>query len=813
MSETVEREDSTARKSLSWRFWRIGRYLIACAIGGLILLVACHVLLANLMPPGLLARELLIQTVKEQTGRTLTVKGATKLSWLSSIRLRLNDIVLSAPPDATGPAPLTADSLELEIRITDFWKGQFEVTEISLRRPVFTMAAGDPLLVRVAEGEVSAGGIPQQINIIDGRIVFAAPPPKATLQIEQVTGRLIRTEDGKGLTFRGRFETNGEIVAIDGEVGDLKALAVGDVSPLNFSLHNKLLAARFAGNLATQPIGQIIGRLNARSEAFPDLLKWAEIDAAQANPGRTVALDGQIAGSLRRMTLSEGQLTLNAVSGALAGELSIEGERPTLKAGLTTGKLNINSLLPAAARPAAFGIAPLDNRTALPTAWQSLMEELEGTPSDRTAVLGGTVAPIGWWSTAPFKLARLPDVDTELTIKADEIAYGDLPLKNGQLVVNSSPHRLEVSVIRMELYDGSMSGRVELDLDKGPMATGLRLKFRELDLDPFATEMLRQRLISGTGDIDISVDGRGGSMRELVGSLNGSMAMDLAEGSIVGFDLGRAIANFGSAQTYNPDRRTKFKRVRAAYSLRNGVLRNTEALRLTGPTIALTSHGSLGLVSQRVDQRLNLSLSKPPPHLPIPLRVRGTVDHPDIKWDIFSAVASPAEFATPFAVGKENEKMPMKVRCAIEKKLAANASETTLSPASRRFLRDLLETRQPSPLEHSGAHQKASESCSNFRTLNNVQRSKAPAVAGWGKTFTPRPVDVLQEQPSERISLPPLPNRKRSALPPSHENDGNYSSQPEPPVVATAMKRKRRASSNKNSAPAPDWKNKALFHD
>jgi len=821
MSKIVEIEASNAGQS---RLWLTVRLLVQGTIACLILLIVFLGLRAIPMPSGSLARDLIIHTVKNQTGRTLTVKGASKLSWFPSIRLRLDDIVLSGPTDAYGPAPVTADSLEVEVKVIDLWRRQFEVTEISLQRPVLTMAAGDPLLIRVAEGEVRAGGIPQQVNINDGRIVVLASPPKSPLQIDKITGQLARTENGKGVNFKGQLEANGEIVAIDGEVGDLKALADGDISPLTFSLVNKLLDARFDGVVGTQPIGQITGGLKARSDAFPGLLKWAQIDAQQSNPGRSAALEGQIAGSLRRITLSGGKLTLDAVTGDLAGEFSIEGERPTLKAGLTTGKLDINALLPAAARPAAFGIAPLDNRTVLPTAWQSLMEELQGTLFEETAALGANVMPMGWWSSTPFKLSRLPDLDAELIIKADEIAYGDLPLKKGQLVVNSSPQRLEVLVNRSELCwkrdglcpsgnDGSMSGRVELDLGNGPLATGLRLKFKGLNLERFAAEMLRQRLISGTGDIDISVDGRGGSMRELVGSLNGSMAMDLVEGSIIGFDLGRAIANFGSGQTYSPTRRTRFERIRAAFSLRNGVLRSTEALRLTGPDIALTSHGSLGLVSQRVDQRLNLSLSTPPPHLPIPLRVRGTVDRPDIKWDIFSAVAWPAKFATPFAIGDKNEKMPEKVRCVIEKKLAADASETTLSPASRSFLQDLLEKRQPSPLRHSSAYQQVPESCSNFRTLNNAQRSKAPSVAGWEKTLTTPPVDVLPEQPSERSRLPPMQDRNRSALTPGDGNAGTFVSQPITPAVTKTRKRRRRVSSRKNSARKTDWQNKALFQD
>ena len=810
MSYIVKRNPSAA---LPKRLWCILRGLVLWTICGLIFFVGCVSLLLNGMPTGSLAKELVIQAVKTQTGRTLDVNGTSELSWFPSIRLRLNDIALSPASDATGRASLTADSLEVAVKVIDFWKRRYEVTEISLLRPVLTMTAGDSLLVRLAEGEVSAGGIPQKINITDGRIVVLAQTSQQRLRIKGVTGRLVRTEDGKGLTFKGNLEANGETVAFNGKISDLQALGNGDTSPAKLSLANELVTANFTGYAATQPIGQIVGKLTLKSGAFPGLLKWAQIDAAQANPGREAELEGQIASSLRRMTLSKSRLKLDALTGSLAGEFSIEGERPVLNANLETTKLDINALLPRAARPVAFSIAPFDSSAVLPTAWQSLLEELEGTPRTKGAALGAAVKPIGWWSSAPFKLTRLPELETQLNIKADKIVYGNLPLKNGRFVVNSRPQRLEVLVNRMELYDGSIRGRVDLDLTEGPMATGLRLKLNNLHLKPLAAEVRRHRLISGIGDIDISVDGRGGSMRELVGSLNGAMTMDFNEGAILGFDVARAVSSFGSDQAYNPENTTPFTHMRAAFSLRNGVLRSTEPLRLAGPVITVTSNGSIGLVSQRIDQRLTVLLSTPPPHLPIPLRVRGTIDRPDISWDIFSAVASPEKFATPFAVGGSDEKMPAAVRCMIEKKLTTASSNRTLSPASRHFLQVLLNTRGKKLMRNSGASHQAPESCPEAGRHSDTLETESPNVAGW-KMAPPIPSpDVLPGHLGTHASLPPLPNLKPSVPPATDQKDSDYITAAAPTALSTTTRRKRRSSAKKNSIPATDWRDKALFQD
>jgi uncharacterized protein involved in outer membrane biogenesis len=243
------------------------------------------------------------------------------------------------------------------------------------------------------------------------------------------------------------------------------------------------------------------------------------------------------------------------------------------------------------------------------------------------------------------------------------------------------------------LYEGNLSGRVDLDLSEAPLTTGLQLKFKKMQLGPFVSEVLNQKLFNGVGDVDVNVAGKGGTMRELIGSLDGSTILNVRRGEIVGFDLRRAILSFGQGQSYNPQRRTRFDRLKGSFSLRNGVLRNTEEFTLTGPQVDLSSTGSFGLVTGRLDQRLNLSLKPPPWHLPIPLRLRGTVEKPRINWGIFSAIAEPNKFATPFAIGLESERMPDEVRAEIERILADEMARSRLSPAAREFLETLMKTR------------------------------------------------------------------------------------------------------------------------
>ncbi|MDX2259917.1 MAG: AsmA family protein [Hyphomicrobiaceae bacterium] len=661
---------------------------------GLAVLATAVGVLFYVSPPGWLARDVIIRAVAEKTGRTLTVAGDSTLTLRPDVKLRLDKVALSGPPGAADQTPVTADSIEVDITILDLWRRQFEVPELRLVKPLITLIAGDPILAKVAEGEVRAGGIPQRVVLSEGTLVVKAAPPAETVRLEGITGTVTRSADEKGLAFKGSVLLKDETVGLDGNVADIYALGDGATSSLEATVAVAGTSAVFKGDIATKPAGQVTGTIAAKSEDLDRLLTWAGIEPGEVKLGKSAAIDGKVAGSLRRLSLDPATVTLAGASGVVSGVVSIEESRPSVKATVREARIDLNQLLPAATDARAFSLEPLEGRATLPSAWQSLLEGLDGTPDrgGQARSAGAVAAPVGGWSSDPFKLQKLPEMDIDLTIEAKEIRYRQIPMSGGRLAVVSKPEALDVVVDGLGLYKGKVSGTANVAVDKGPLASTVKLKMDAVALEPFMAELLKQRLVAGTGDVDVTVAGRGGSMRELVGSLDGKLAFEAKKGAIIGYDLRRALLSFGQAQTYNAERRTPFDSVTGAYSIKNGVLRSVAETKLNGPEVDVWLSGTLALVSRRIDQALKLALKPPPLALPIPLKVRGTTDEPAFAWDIFSAVAEPQTFATPFAVGPAEERMPDDVRQAITARLADPAG-APLSPESRRFLEELLATR------------------------------------------------------------------------------------------------------------------------
>lgn len=689
MTDVTNSNPAPARTVGALAVFKVSLFVIM----GFIALLALTVLATVVSPPGWLARDYLIRTVKEKTGRDLTVAGDSELTLSPDIKLRIEKVALSGPPDRAEARPFSADAVDISLEVVDLWNWEFEVPQVAFERPHLKLKSGEPLLVRIAEGGVRAGGIPRKMIVSDGTVMLEGAPPLGNIGLNEITGELLRDEDGNGLGFKGELKAQGEPVKLDGHLADLFALADGASSQVAMKLDGSFLKVEIDGQLATQPVGQFKGWVNTKSEDLNRLLQAADVDTAGAKLGNTAALEGKVTSSLRRISLNPAKLTLDSMSGIVVGNVSIEHERPQINARVTSGKIDLDALLPASAKRAAFSLESVEEQTTIPTPWESLMTSLHRATSPLRTFRSAAVVPQDGWSAEPFQLKSFPDLNAALSIEADEIKFKNLPLRNGKLELTSNPSRLEVLLKKIELDDGKVSGRVDLDLANGPLQSGVKLKLDRLSLDAFVSQLLEQRLLTGVGDIDLTVSGSGRSMRELVGSLDGSATMVAKKGSIVGYDLRRAILSFGQGQHYDPSRKTRFEKVTASFAVRKGVLKSSEDLSLTGPDVDISSSGSLGLVSQRIDQRVEMSLKPPPLHLPIPLRVRGTVDEPSFSWDIFSAIAAPAKYSTPFAVGSRDERMPPQVREAIQEALAADPSESRLSAEAKAFLEELLQTR------------------------------------------------------------------------------------------------------------------------
>lgn len=201
---------------------------------------------------------------------------------------------------------------------------------------------------------------------------------------------------------------------------------------------------------------------------------------------------------------------------------------------------------------------------------------------------------------------------------------------------------------RAKLYGGEFEGSFHVQAAGDTPGLTLTGRATNLALEPMIVALTGDANVSGTGDFDLRLSGRGARVIDNVRSANGDVTFALRSGAIDGFNLGRAVC-----AVYNATQRaaapaeqpavTAFDVIGGSATVRDGVASSPDLLARTS-FMDVSGRGSLTLAEQRLDYDLEAELTGPIGIAgcesmdalvgeSIPLTLRGTVTDPDIRPD------------------------------------------------------------------------------------------------------------------------------------------------------------------------------------
>jgi len=216
--------------------------------------------------------------------------------------------------------------------------------------------------------------------------------------------------------------------------------------------------------------------------------------------------------------------------------------------------------------------------------------------------MGTTAPPSTEWSRAEIDLAPLKLADVDLNLTANSARAGDVALGATQGHFHLKDGRLDIDLPATALHGGQGGGKIVLDgSDKIP-GFGARFNLNGVTLTHVPIDIAGLGALSGTGDIAVDVIGRGASMREIVGSLNGIAGFQLADGTLGSAGLGPLMRNaLGPAVEEAPiPRQIEYRSLSGTATLVRGVIRNND-LRLSSPQLSATGSGTIDLAARRID--------------------------------------------------------------------------------------------------------------------------------------------------------------------------------------------------------------------
>jgi len=316
--------------------------------------------------------------------------------------------------------------------------------------------------------------------------------------------------------------------------------------------------------------------------------------------------------------------------------------------------------------------------------------------TDKTEGDGAANAGAGGWSDAQLDVSGLGAVDGAFSLKANAIDLGSIQLAKTDLSGTVENSRLVLDFSEIGVFDGAVSGsfvvngRGGLSVRGDMRASGVAMQKMLNDFAGF------DRLVAD-GALDLQFLGVGNTMNELMNSLDGSGALDVGAGEILGLDIAGMIKNL-DASYQGEGSKTVFNDITASFTIAEGVLNNSD-LNFAAPLMRATGKGDLDLGGQTIKYYLDPTALEGPLEngIRVPVIIEGPWSNikfrPDLKALIDTELEAEKEKLKAAAKAKEEEAKAKAKAKAEELKAKAAAKleeELNVAPAEDQSVEDAV---------------------------------------------------------------------------------------------------------------------------
>lgn len=433
--------------------------------------------------------------------------------------------------------------------------------------------------------------------------------------------------------------------------------------PASLSLKAGRGSLDFDGRIETGAVTTAKGRARAATPAVDGLARWlgATLPATVKGPAEFA---GDVDATASRISLANGRVEhgTNVMTGTFAMDLA--GPRPRLSGRIAADKLDANSYLgvePVKPRPAATQPKPaggggkpqiIEPEVELGDVFKGYMRAMLDQPPKR----GGTLEmpelstdqfipaatrakpkpAASKWSDDKIDLSamRALDLDVEWSVKALGLRGMEFQVPQLKTVLDDGTLSLEGRDVGSK--NGKLSGRARIDARQPVPAVSATLEGADVDLYALSEAIGVTPMLDGDTTFRADIRSAGNSPKQLVEQLSGKVSTNMAQGHVLGYDLGNInlatiIRWITGNREYDPERRTAVTGLVTDLDIDKGVVKDT-TIKMGGPLLGVSAEGTIGLAEQRVD--LNGKARIASFFSGLPFRVFGDWSKPTVQPDL-----------------------------------------------------------------------------------------------------------------------------------------------------------------------------------
>jgi len=478
---------------------------------------------------------LIAEKVKEATGRTLVIDGDIRLELSFSPSLAVDGVKFENADWGSRPQMVTVDKFSAQVALLPLLTKTVEVDHVLL-------SGADILIERDAKGRA---------NFDFG----TAAPKSAVAPKESAKSSLASAPDDLPIpVVRKVLIENAKLTYIDAASGQKHVLLLDKIS-LAGDGPGEPVDMSFAMTVDGQPIsgsGQL-GALGALTDPEKEWPLKLDVEAG----GAKVAIGGSIQDAIGvsglDLTLAaSGQsfATLSPLVGASILPIGPYSISAKVRGGLSTiieltdlavkvGKSDIGGNLKAklsGKRPSidgAFKSTLIDLTDFLPSGAnksdaQNSDKGADSKPgSSDSAGEDGRVLP-----NTPLPVEALKLADANIRLTAKRVLANGPAIENIDVGVSLKGGNLQISPLKAEIAKGTIDGEVRLDGSRATPALAVSMKALKIDLGKLLTDADVTDLLEGAININVKLNGRGKTVRNLAAGLDGQVRAVIGEGRV-----------------------------------------------------------------------------------------------------------------------------------------------------------------------------------------------------------------------------------------------------------------------------------------
>ena len=563
------------------------------------------------------------------------------------------------PQTSSQPGGLTLG----ELKITN---GQIAVTDYQTKQPRQVYNHIDLALKNFAPGEkfsldltahlpgsgtetftVSGSGGP--INSAD----VSATPFKGTLKLDEVSlsgaQKFLNTQALSGtdasISGSGDFSNENSVMSANGSlkfenavvqgvkvgypmtadfnVSDNSKTNVLDIKKCDLKLGSTPLSAQGTITGGASPaINAAIRTTNANLGELLSIAKLFGVSAADGVTGSgTITLNVNAAGSLKNtaaLNLSGSGSLQNATlqTATLTQPLKIRNANLQF----AQNAMNLTGLAASLGSTNATGNLSIANFQAPQLKFALSIDKLNVTELER--ITGGSKPPAQRHAAASWRLVPtveaappaqpgfLQSATGNGTIAIGTITYQQTVLTNVHSSVALNRGVIQLNPLTSQIYGGQENGSVTVDTRPNPMTYAVNAKLTNVDANQLLSSVssVKNTLygnLAATTNISFATPPSG----DIVQTLNGTMAINLANGKIMKLDLPGELSKIGKFGGVAPKGYTAISQMSGTFNVHNGVAQ-TNDMKAVLDIGNMAATGTINLVSQDLNMHVTAVLNK-----------------------------------------------------------------------------------------------------------------------------------------------------------------------------------------------------------